>query len=530
MKKWSTQIRSSVIGLLSATISLAIGELSASLLSQTGPVFAVADWVKNNAPNAVVEFGKNVFGLADKPALVAGTIVLAAAIGVVLGWFSSRSPRPLQVGILAFSVLGFFAIATDPQAGVLTAFSATTLAVTAGLFSISLARLGSDTKRPSTQKIVATEEESSAGSAILQRYDRRRFFVWAGATAAVTVVAALTTTFLNAKEKVAAEREKIKTRFAIGKQPEISKEEKTVQETPDITPLIVPTKDFYRIDVALRVPQVSVETWKLRIHGLVDNELTFTYDELLDLAQDEEVTPVTLSCVSNEVGGELVGNAWWQGVPLTTLLDKAGVQEGATQIASRTAHDDFTCGFPTDIAYDGRTALLALAMNGEPLPPQHGYPARLVIAGLYGYVSATKWITEIELTTLEGFNGYWMPRGWSKDGPVKTQSRIDVPRRGRQIQAGQPTPIAGVAWAPNTGIEKVEIRIDEGEWQEANLGPSLGKNAWSQWRFDWEKPTAGRHDIACRATDKSGSTQTEELALPAPDGATGWHTVNIEVA
>ena len=299
----------------------------------------------------------------------------------------------------------------------------------------------------------------------------------------------------------------------------------SVAGTPGISSLITPNDDFYLIDTALLRPQVDPGNWSLRITGMVDRELTFSYDDLL--ARATTVAPVTLSCVSNEVGGKLVGNAVWQGVPLVDLLDEAGVQPGATQVASRSV-DGWTCGFPTEAAYDGRTALVAVGMNGEPLPLDHGFPARLVVSGLYGYVSATKWLSEIELTTLESFDGYWIPRGWAKLGPVKTQSRIDTPRRGAEVAAGQ-VAVAGVAWAPHTGIAKVEVQVDDGAWREATLADALGPDAWRQWVLPWEA-TPGRHTLRVRATDASGATQTDVPAAPAPDGATGWHQVAVTVA
>jgi DMSO/TMAO reductase YedYZ molybdopterin-dependent catalytic subunit len=298
-----------------------------------------------------------------------------------------------------------------------------------------------------------------------------------------------------------------------------------IAATEGITPIVVPNDDFYRIDTALPVPQVDPKDWNLTIRGMVDRELTFTYDELLDRATT--VAPVTLSCVSNQVGGNLVGNAVWQGVPLIELLDEAGVQSGATQIKSVSV-DGWDCGFPTDLAYDGRTALVAVAMNGVPLPIDHGFPARLVVSGLYGYVSATKWLKDIELTTLEDFDGYWIPRGWSKLGPIKTQSRIDTPRNGSAIPEGTETAIAGVAWAPNKGIAKVEVRVDDGPWTEALLGESLGDNAWRQWYLSWTA-VPGDHRVQVRATDNTGETQTEVQTAPAPNGASGWHTVSVSV-
>ncbi len=295
---------------------------------------------------------------------------------------------------------------------------------------------------------------------------------------------------------------------------------------PGLSPYITPNVDFYRIDTALSTPQVDVEDWELSITGMVDRPFSIGFEELVAMATTQDT--VTLSCVSNEVGGNLVGNAVWQGVPLADLLERAGIQDGATQIVGRSV-DDFTAGFPTEIGLDGRTALVAVGMNGEPLPAAHGFPARLVVAGLYGYVSATKWLREIELTTWEDFDGYWVPRGWSKEGPIKTMSRIDVPRSGASLDAG-PQAIAGVAWAPPGGIEKVEVQVDDGgPWVQADLGDATSGNTWVQWKLAWDA-TPGEHAIRVRATGADGITQTEDRAPPAPDGATGWHRRTVKVS
>jgi DMSO/TMAO reductase YedYZ molybdopterin-dependent catalytic subunit len=291
-----------------------------------------------------------------------------------------------------------------------------------------------------------------------------------------------------------------------------------------LSPFITPNADFYRIDTALVIPQIDVAGWALGITGMVDEPFTITYDELVAIADFEDV--VTMQCVSNEVGGSLVGNATWQGVRLATLLERAGVQDGATQIVG-TSVDAFTAGFPTEVGLDGRTALVAIAMNGEPLPAVHGFPARLVVAGLYGYVSATKWLDSIKLTTLEDFDGYWIPRGWSKDGPIKTASRIDVPTSGSSVDAG-PQAVAGVAWAPIGGVSKVEVQVDDGPWSEATLGEVASGNTWVQWYLPWDA-TSGEHKIRVRATNAAGDTQTEQERSPAPDGATGWHTRSVRV-
>jgi DMSO/TMAO reductase YedYZ molybdopterin-dependent catalytic subunit len=291
-----------------------------------------------------------------------------------------------------------------------------------------------------------------------------------------------------------------------------------------LTPYVTPTNDFYRIDTALSTPQVDSDGWRLRITGMVDQPFELDYAELL--AMDSVEVPVTIACVSNEVGGGLVGNAVWQGVALADLLDRAGVQPDASQIVGRSV-DGFTAGFPTATALDGRTALVAYAMNGEVLPADHGHPARLIVAGLYGYVSATKWLEEIELTTWDAFDGYWVPRGWAKEGPIKTQSRIDVPRQGAEVAAGT-VAVAGVAWAPIRGIATVEVRVDDGPWQQAVLGPSSSDDTWVQWWWSWEA-AAGERTLTVRATDNDGEVQTAAVAPPAPDGATGRHTIRIDV-
>jgi DMSO/TMAO reductase YedYZ molybdopterin-dependent catalytic subunit len=268
------------------------------------------------------------------------------------------------------------------------------------------------------------------------------------------------------------------------------------------------------------VPQLDAESWELRVHGMVDRELRFSYADLLELDLVEE--RITMTCVSNEVGGGLVGTATWLGAPLAPLLEEAGIDPAADQVVGR-AFDGFTTGFPVDVLRDGRMALLAIGMNGEPLPLVHGFPARIVVPGLYGYVSATKWLTEIELTTFDAFDQYWVERDWSAEGPIKTMARIDTPRGLQKVPAG-PLRIGGVAWAQMRGIEKVEVRIDDGEWQEATLAEEDSTITWRQWMFELDA-TPGRHQVVARATDATGEVQTEERARPFPNGASGWHSV-----
>ena len=289
-------------------------------------------------------------------------------------------------------------------------------------------------------------------------------------------------------------------------------------EVAGISSYVTPNDSFYRIDTAFgRVPQVDPGDWRLRFTGMVDNPYEITFDEIQAMDLSDYV--ITLSCVSNEVGGNLVGNAVWTGVPLSVLLDRAGVQAGADQVVGRSV-DDWTAGFPAGVVYDGRNAILAIGMNDEFLPTSHGFPARLVVAGLYGYVSAVKWLEEINLTTWNGFDGYWVPRGWSKEGPMKTQSRIDVPGGGHGLVAGQPTPIAGIAWAPTRGIERVEVNVDDEGWLPCQLGEALGDESWVQWHREWT-PSAGRHRIQVRATDGDGITQRSERGVARPQRRRG---------
>jgi DMSO/TMAO reductase YedYZ molybdopterin-dependent catalytic subunit len=294
---------------------------------------------------------------------------------------------------------------------------------------------------------------------------------------------------------------------------------------PGITPIVVPTGDFYRIDTALLVPRVNAETWTLEVTGMVDRPLTFTYDELLALPLFEQY--VTIACVSNGVGEGLVGNALWTGVRLKDVLEMAGVQAGATQIVGRSV-DRFTAGFPTDWATaPEREPMIAVGMDRRPLPTEHGFPARLIIPGLYGYVSATKWLSEIELTTREAVDGYWVPLGWAKDAPILTQSRIDVPGSGDRLSPG-PTTIAGVAWAPDRGISRVEVSIDDGDWQIARVSRPISDATWVQWSLDWV-PEAGRHTLDVRATDGTDEVQTADVTGAARDGARGHHRVTVQV-
>ena len=292
-----------------------------------------------------------------------------------------------------------------------------------------------------------------------------------------------------------------------------------------ITPYLTANDDFYRVDTALSVPQIDASNWRLKIHGLVDQEIELSFAELLDMPLVER--RITIACVSNEVGGRYAGNATWLGVRVSDLLDQVGLDPAADAVKS-TSVDGMTIGTPLEALTDDREAMLAIGMNGEPLPLEHGFPVRMVVPGLYGYVSATKWLVDLEVTRFEDFSAYWTDRGFDAEAPIKTFSRIDVPKSFAKLDAGK-NAVAGVAWAQNTGIEKVEVSLDGDTWQEARLADEDSIQTWRQWVYEWDAEP-GSYTIAVRATDKNGDTQTSRRVPPRPNGATGWHSVSVNVA
>ena len=295
-------------------------------------------------------------------------------------------------------------------------------------------------------------------------------------------------------------------------------------KVPGLTPYIVPNADFYRIDTAIVVPRIDANDWKLKVTGMVEREVEIDWKTLQGKQMQEAL--VTLTCVSNEVGGDLVGNAVWTGWPVRELLAMAGPKAGADMVL-QTSIDGFTASTPLGALTDDRNALLAIRMNGEPLPFEHGFPVRVVVPGLYGYVSATKWVTELKVTTYAADVAYWTPRGWSATGPIKTASRIDVPQAGAVVKAGT-VAVAGVAWAQHTGISKVEVQVDQQPWAQARLAADASIDTWRQWVYEWDA-TPGSHDVRVRAYDAKGQVQSPLEAPPAPDGATGIHVVNVRV-
>ena len=529
-----------LVGAVAAAMALGVGELvtglggsSQSLIGSVGNAFI------RQSGGDLARTAIRLFQTADKPTLIFGIVVISLLIGAALGVASRRRPWVGVVGFAAFGLVGVVAAATDPLASVLRAAIGGTIGVVAGLATLSLLLRLAASSHGAARPVARPTRPSHRSNQPVRRdtptsphASRRAFFGWtaaAGAFAATAVVAGRAAMQGTSNAARAAIRLPVPTNRAVppGASTALQGPGVASFEVDGLTPYLVANRDFYRIDTALVVPNVNPGSWSLKVTGMVDHPFQISFDELLAMPQIEAA--VTLSCVSNEVGGNLVGNALWQGVSLTTLLDRAGVQADASQVVGRSV-DGFTAGFPTAALTADRTAMVAVGMNGEPLPVLHGFPARLVVAGLYGYVSATKWLSEIHVTTLDDFDGYWIPRGWSKEAPIKTESRIDVPRSGGLLNAGT-IPIAGVAWAPGPGrgITKVEVQVDDEPWREAKLGEVLSGNTWRQWMLEWEA-TPGTHTLQVRATDGTGETQTEEHAPPEPNGATGWDSHRVKVS
>jgi DMSO/TMAO reductase YedYZ molybdopterin-dependent catalytic subunit len=501
-----------VAGLVATAAALGASELVAGLVpGASSLVLSVGRAVIDIQPPGAKDLVVALFGQNDKLALEVAVVVLSLAIGAGLGVLALRRPGLAAAAFVAFAALGFVASIGDP------AVSPAIAAVVAGVAAITGVQV--------LQRLIGWLTRASAptpAGAAAPDWRRRSFLLRSGGLAVGAVVAGVA-------GRALLERQRLSPGQAAGHLP-LPGEVATLPPgaelpVPDITPLVVPNDDFYRIDTALIVPNVDLPTWRLRIHGLVERETTLTFDELVALGTIEQY--VTIACVSNEVGGNLVGNAKWTGVRLREVLGLAGVRPEATQLVGR-AVDGWTAGMPTAWVMDeSREPLVAVQMNDEPLPLAHGFPARLIVPGLFGYVSATKWLSELELTTWEVFDAYWVPLGWAKEGPILTQSRIDVPRSGATLDAGRTT-VAGVAWAPDRGIAGVEVSVD-GAWQPAIISRPISDATWVQWRFEWNAVT-GQHELAVRATDGDRNVQTDQRTRPAPDGARGHHTIRVNVA
>ena len=511
------RLRPPIAGALGALAGIGLSELVAGFLGAPSLLAAIGGFVIDHQPPGAKDVVVGLFGTNDKLALETLIVLVAAGFGALLGILAvRRSFVGAAVGFGAFALAGFLATLAMPSA---TPTTSMVVALIAGFGGIQVM---------SFLLRAAGAGQSASGAplaAVMPDWSRRGFLIRAGAVAIASTAAGLVGRRLL-EGGVATVGNTPATTLPRPAQTATIPAGAEIQQD-GLTPLVMPNESFYRIDTALITPSVDLASWRMRVHGMVDHEISLSYADLAELPLFEQY--VTIACVSNEVGGNLVGNAKWTGVKLRDVLAMAGVQAGATQLVGR-AVDGWTAGMPTAWVMDpAREPMIALKMNDQPLPRNHGFPARLIVPGLYGYVSATKWLGELELTTLEAFDGYWIPLGWSKLGPILTQARIDTPPSGQTVGTGR-VPIAGIAWAPDRGIKRVEVAID-GTWQDARLSARISNATWVQWLVAWDAAASGPGDhlIEVRATDGTGAVQTSDVTPPAPDGARGHHTIRVRV-
>jgi DMSO/TMAO reductase YedYZ molybdopterin-dependent catalytic subunit len=513
-------------GVVAGAVGLASSELLAGIIpGMPSLVVAVGSFIIAVQPPGAKDVAIALFGTNDKLAVNVAVVLVALLVAAAAGTLGRRRFDYSARLLAAFGLVAFLAAALQPLSSPGLAAVNAVVASAAAIVTLRIllaeagfmmpVRLG----RARDRTAVADSVEFSP----VPELGRRRFLV----RSIELLVGALAVGILGRVLLDSRHPGRAPVAATLPAASEIAAP-LTADESlaaPGVTPIVIPNDSFYRIDTELLVPQVDASTWQLQVTGMVDHPLTFTYPQLLAMPLFEQY--VTLACVSNDVGGSLIGNTLWTGVHLKAVLAQAGVQSGATQIVGRSV-DGFTVGFPTDYALDpAREPMIAVGMNRQPLPAEHGYPARLIVPGLYGYVSATKWLSEIELTTREAFDGYWVPLGWAKDGPILTESRIDHPADG-SVPVGN-VDIDGIAWAPDRGIKSVEIQIDGGPWQAALLSRAISRATWVQWWVRWQA-TPGTHVIQVRATDGTGAVQTAKAVGPAPAGATGYHTVQVTAA
>ena len=550
-----------VTGVLAAAVAIGAAQLAAGLtVPQSSPVLAVGQAAIDLTPPPVKNFAISAFGANDKTVLVGGILVVLALYAAVVGMVAVRRLTFGMWGLALFAFIGLAAALTRPNstpeyivpilAGAAAgAFALARLSRAATRLGPPPASLPAASPRPATPEALTppdlpappdvpahSAEPAAETPAFSFTYlpnpddqgpprwpGRRRFLVASGIAAATATVGTLAGRELITRRNVSQARAALRfPRPAVAAPPLPAGSNLDI---PGLSSFITPNGSFYRVDTALLLPQVDPATWQLRIHGMVQREITITFAELLRRPLVEDY--VTLTCVSDPVGGPYVGNAKWLGASLAALIRQARPLAGASQLLC-TSVDGFTSGTPLEVVLDGREALLAVAMNGEALPVEHGFPARMVIPGLYGYVSATKWVTDIEVTTFAAASAYWVQRGWSQQAPIKTESRIDVPAGGGSLAPGR-TPVAGVAWAQHKGIAAVEVRVDGGAWQQARLAAVPDIDTWRQWVWEWPA-TLGNHLLEARAADQTGYTQTAVQAQTPPNGASGYPSAAVTVS
>jgi DMSO/TMAO reductase YedYZ molybdopterin-dependent catalytic subunit len=514
---WTGRLAGGVTGVIAGGAALGVAELCAAFAggAQASPVIAVGSAGITLTPEWLKEVAIRHFGTNDKLVLLIG---LGTAIGVLAVAIGIVARRHLPVGLAGFGALGILgavAAVTRPAGGG-TAMIPSLAGGLAGMAVLALlvramARAGL-ADRPDREG--PAEEPHGA--------DRRNLLLAGAGAVVVGGATGAGGRLLLARKNVGAARRRVRLPVAASRAKAVPAGAQI--RVPGMTPFVTPNPDFYRVDTALTLPQVSPHDWTLRIHGMVDHPVELSFADLLRQPMLER--DITLSCVSNQVGGRYAGNARWLGASLPALLRQAGVRSGADQVLSRSA-DGFTISTPIETIMDGRDSLLAVGMNGEALPVAHGFPARMIVPGLYGYVSATKWVVDLKVTRFATDRAYWTKRGYSEQAPIKTLSRIDVPRSFAQVKAGR-VPVAGTAWAQHRGIDVVEVRVDGGPWRRAELAPVPGTDTWRQWVLEWDA-TPGSHRLEVRATDGTGAVQPQKRVPVIPNGATGWHSVAVTV-
>ncbi|WP_278313423.1 molybdopterin-dependent oxidoreductase [Lolliginicoccus levis] len=527
----ATWWRGAVAGVLAVAAALAMGHLVAGLVRiESSPIFAVGDAVIDVTPAAMKEFAIQQFGEDNKKVLLASMALTLLALAAVAGALSRRTTTIGLVLLGGLGVVAVLATATRPTFEI-TDLIAPVMSAAAGIAVFLLLHRAAQQSvaqqsAPSSQAGPATGATSGdEGEARTKEFTweipglgRRTFLVTSTAVAVGAGAAALGGRLAGQSIDVEASRRSLDL---VPDQPAPPIPEGADFASDGTPTFLTDNADFYRVDTALTVPRLRAENWEMRIHGLVDEEITLSYQDLLEMPLVERT--ITLVCVSNEVGGPYISTSNFIGVDLAEVLRRAGVDPRADQIATR-SDDGWTCGTPTEVVMaEGSNAMIAIGMNGEPLPVEHGFPVRMVVPGLYGYVSATKWLVDMELTTFADFDAYWVRRNWAERGPVKTMSRIDRPRSFARVPSGGFI-AAGISWAPHIGIDKVEVQVDDGPWQEAELGAPVNVDTWRMWRIELALDP-GSHRITCRATDRNGNTQTSERVPPIPDGASGWHSI-----
>lgn len=499
-------------GVLTALAGLGVGHAVAAALSRpaTSPLLAVGSVAVDAAPTPVKETAVRLLGSWDKPVLIGGIAIVLLAVATGIGLVAWRRPRAASVAIGVLGLIGASAavVRSGLTSGGFWSVVPSLVTGVVGIMTLALLRGAADSG--------STDSGSTDGPA--RSGSRRRFVATMAGVGVLAAVGGGVGTALNRARQ--ATRELI--RLPRPASPATALPEGL--QVPGVQPFTTPNEVFYRVDISLVTPRVDVSSWTLLVDGKVDRPIELGYDDLLALPMIER--DITVACVSNEVGGRYVSSARWLGVPFAVILERVGVQNGVDQVFSYSSDSGYTCSTPYAAVTDGRDAMIAVGMNGVPLPDAHGFPARMIVPGLFGFVSATKWLERIELTSYAERTAYWTEREWATEAPVLTQSKIEVPTPLGTL--GGSRVIAGTAWAQHRGIAKVEIRIDGGQWQDARLAASAGRDTWRQWWFTYDG-SPGRHTAQVRAVDGAGDVQPERRTKVFPDGARGWHEIQFTV-